>query len=571
MSEYDLALKSFIFLGNEDLNYNQICEDYKTIFVKDILEEHTIDELYKINDETPEQTPSNSTGDNNQEEKGKSEISTNNLNINTKAEDSKGESFPLGDENLTKVNNSKEETKEIKSDFIGKKTKNPRKSKQQKKRKDNVDKISGQFEKKEKKTVNKDNSIKESMKAFILIMKILIEIFGDIIFKKFDCNEILGGVKQNELIKKANVYQILGYNKEYRKILRNAKPKNAEKFNYFLSSNFGFLFDKYFLNDNKFKINGKEETVEEFKTLNYEIPWRRKYVYNNYEEKEKEEKINNFIYFSFLVFNDFKDCEQREVKAEKGLVDYRENRIEKFLIYSKKKKNSESNYEKEKEKFLDLISKTNEELNNDNTLKSGFAFFEEKEKGFEQFMYIKKIIEEKEKKGIKKDTKIENLAPKGSNSNLKVKFKIKKKKIKKNETKDVNSLGKLNFIPNFAVNDKNLEENSKEQKEYPKQGEIRQEPNFIDSKNSKNELLEFESNNSHFFINHENSSHQNVIRFEGTNQDKSNINNHLSQSFSCLRINNEIMELNKNEEYLFGRKLSGFCISKGLNLNLFDN
>ena len=564
MSEYDFEPKSFMFFGNEDVNYNQICEDYKIFSVKDILEEQTQHEFYKIKDETPEQTPSNSTGDNNQEEKEKSEISLNNLNINTKAKGSKGESFPLGDENLTKVNNSKEETKEIKNDFIGKKTKNPRKPKQQKKGNDNVDKISGQLEKKEKKTVNKDNSIKESMKAFILIIKFIIETCGDIIFNKFDCNDILGGVKQNELIRKANLYQILGYNNEYRKILRNAKPKNAEKFNYFLSSNFGFLFDKYFLNDNKFKINGKEETVEEFKTLNYEIPRRRKYVYKDYEEKEKEEKINNFIYSSFLVFNDFKDCEQREVKAEKGLVDYRENIIEKFLIYSKKKKNSESNCEKEKEKFLDLIIKINQELNNDNILKSEFAYFEEKEKGFEQLMYIKKIIEEKEKKRIKKVTKNKNLAPKDSNSNLKVKFNIKKKKIKKNETKDVNSIEKFYFIPNFAVNDKNLEENLKEQKEYPKQGEIRQEQNFIDSKNSKNELLEFESNNSYYFINHENSSDQNVIKFEGTNQDQSNINSHLSQSFSCLRINNDIMELNKNEEYLFGRKLSAFVFQRDL-------
>ena len=40
-----------------------------------------------------------------------------------------------------------------------------------------IDKISGQFEKKENKTVNKDNSIKESMKAFILIMKIFLILF----------------------------------------------------------------------------------------------------------------------------------------------------------------------------------------------------------------------------------------------------------------------------------------------------------------------------------------------------------------------------------------------------------
>jgi hypothetical protein len=94
------------------------------------------------------------------------------------------------------------------------------------------------------------------------------------------------------------------------------------------------LFDKYFLNDRKFNINGKEEEVLEFKTLKDEINRRREKVYNIYDEKEREERINNFIYSSYLVFNDFKDCESREVKAEKGLIDYTQNRIEKFFIYA---------------------------------------------------------------------------------------------------------------------------------------------------------------------------------------------------------------------------------------------
>ena len=66
-------------------------------------------------------------------------------------------------------------------------------------------------------------------------------------------------------------------------------------------------------------INGKEEEVLEFKTLNDEIKRRRKHEYKEYEEKEREERINIFIYSSYLVFNDFKDCESREVKDEEGL------------------------------------------------------------------------------------------------------------------------------------------------------------------------------------------------------------------------------------------------------------
>ena len=526
-------------------NCDKLIDDYKITSIKNKAE----DEIYPKNDETPGQTPSNSTENDSQKEKEEPKSNKNILHVNIEAKDSKEKPLSLDDENLTKAYNYEEDSKESQKKNLGRKTKNPRKQKQQKKGKDNVDIISGKFGEDEKTIEFKsDNSIKQSIRAFILNMKSMFKIGEDITLENFNCNKILGGVKQNKLIRKAKLYQILGYKEEYRKILRNAKPKNAEKFNYFLSSNFGFLFDKYFLNDRKFNINGKEEEVLEFKTLNDEIKRRRKHEYKEYEEKEREERINIFIYFSYLVFNDFKDCESREVKDEEGLKDYTQNRIEKFFIYAKKKKKFEPNIAQEKEKFLNLMGKTNEELNNDNTLKSEFSYFEEKENGFEQFLTIKKIFEEKKKKGNKKVTKNKKLTPKKSNRNLKEIFIIKKKKIKKKETKF------------YQV-----------QKEYFEQEKINQEPNSIGSKNSKSESSELFSDNSHFFNNYQNSSYENINRFEETDQDNLNVNNTLSQSFSGSRRNNDDKFLNKNEEYLFERKFSDFCFSKGLNFNLFEN
>jgi len=556
---------SIIVRKNDEGNCDKLIDDYKITSIKNIAE----DEIYPKNDETPGQTPSNSTENDSQKEKEEPKSNKNILHVNIEAKDSKEKPLSLDDENLTKAYNYEEDSKESQKKNLGRKTKNPRKQKQQKKGKDNVDIISGKFGEDEK-TIefNSDNWIKQSIRAFILRMNPMIGIWGNITLKNFDCNDILRGVKQNKLIRKANLYQILGYKKKYRKILRKANPKNAEKFNYFLSSNFGFLFDKYFLNDLKFKINGKEEEVLEFKTLKDEIKRRREKVYNIYDEKEREERINIFIYSSFLVFNDFKDCESREVRDKEGLKYYTKNRIVKF-----EKKDSEQNIAQEKEKFLNLINKTNVELNNDNTLKSQFSYFEEKEKGFEQFMTIKKIIEEKEKKRNENISKKKKIASKDSNPNpnLKVKFIVKKIKIKKKETKVFNSCEELNFLQNFAVNDKNLEQNYQEQKENFEQEKFIQEPNSIGSKNSKIESLELFSDNSHFFNNYKNSSHENINRFEETDQDNLNVNNTLSQSFSWFSRNNDNMCLNKNEEYLFERKFSDFCFSKGPNLNLFDN
>ena len=420
MNTSKTTTNSHIVLFNVDGNSSQINEEFNRACAKNENEERNKLLFFKKTDEFTYLTSSGKKKDDSKETNKKSEL---NITPMKKVEDSKVENI----ENLTRVKKPKESSSEGQNTFLGKKTKNPNTVKP-KKGKNNVDKIDEEIKKSEKKVkFNSDNSNKEAMKAFLLMIKIIIEISGDFIFNKFDCNDILGGVKQNELVKKAKLYQILGYKDEYRKILENAKPENAEKFNYFLSSNFGFLFDKYFLNNRKFNINGKEEEVLEFKTLKDEIKRRREKVYNIYDEKEREERINIFIYSSFLVFNDFKDCESREVKAEKGLIDYTQNRIEKFqIIYY------EPNLANEKDKFNDLINKTNEELNNDNTLKSEFFYFEEKEKGFDQFMSINKIIEEREKKRNKIATKKKILNSKNTYHNLVEKYGIKELKIEKN-------------------------------------------------------------------------------------------------------------------------------------------
>jgi len=552
--------KSHIVLNNVDGNSSQINDEFDRACAKNEDEERNKLLFYKKADEFTYLTSSGNTKDDIKETNKKSEL---NITPIKKVEDSNVENI----ENLTKVKKPKESSSEGQNTFLGKKTKNPNTVKP-KKGKNNVDKIDEEIKKSEKKVkFNSDNSIKEAIKAFLLKMKSMIEISGDFIFNKFDCNDILGGVKQNELIRKAKLYQILGYKEEYRKILEDAKPEDAEKFNYFLSSNFGFLFDKYFLNNRKFNINGKEEEVLEFKTLKDEINRRREKVYNIYDEKEREARINNFIYSSYLVFNDFKDCQQGEVKAKKGLFDFTKNRIKIFeKIYFG------PNLSKEKEKFINLISKTNEELNKDNTLKSEFSYFEEKERGFEQFISIKKIFEEREKKRNKIATKKKILNSKNTYLNLVEKFCIKEKKIEK-KTKVFNFSKELLYPHNLRINDKNIEQNSERQIEYSELEKIGEEEiNSIDSNNikiedSKLDLDDFNNIKKSVRLRLENDD-----IFEGCNKDKFNFNmnfNYSPKNSIYFKENNDYMNLNKCEGDLSIGKFY-FPFKKG-QLNLFDN
>jgi hypothetical protein len=432
--------KSHTIAENEKGNCTQIYDEYKGASPTNEGEEMSKLIINEINEELAEQARKNNAKYNTQEGKKKPELI-------------KESQHPSGEDNIIQKNCSSDENSPFKGDtskkdsneLIGRKTKRQGKKKKSKATKDNEEITKPIKEDK----LNQDDFFKNAMNAFIWNIKVMIEVDGDIIFNNFQCKEIVGGIIQNELIMKAKLYQVLGYKKKYRKILRKAENKN-KRFYYFLTRQFGFLFEKYFLNSRTFIIEGKEVYVKEFKTLNDEIKRRREKVYEEDDELTRNKKINNFIYCSFLIFNNFKGCQRREPKAE-SLVYYTKNRIAKFLNYTNNEKDSESNFDEEKEKFLKLIGKTSEELKNDDTLKTNFHFFEEG-KGFEQFITLKKNIEENEPKG-KKITKSKKKVSK--NSSMLMKSNIKESKFKNIESKEINLDNKeLSGLDNLETKEK---------------------------------------------------------------------------------------------------------------------
>ena len=245
-----------------------------------------------------------------------------------------------------------ENNSENKKDFISKKRKKTKKSNEKNENKNKKEKYS-----------NRDNSIKEGIKALLLIIKIIIEIFGNITLSKFDCNEFVGGTSQNKILCKSKIYQIFSSNEDYKKILEETEPANPEDkkiFNYFLTRTFNYLFQKYYLNDRVFLIEGKKETITLFRTFSEEKKRRKEKVYELDNEEKKEEKIKNFIDASKLIFNNFEGCKTRE-RAE--LKHYDKIKIDKFENYLKQNNNIIDNKEKEKEKeeIHNLIKKESDE------------------------------------------------------------------------------------------------------------------------------------------------------------------------------------------------------------------
>ena len=243
-----------------------------------------------------------------------------------------------------------ENNSENKKDFISKKRKKTKKSNEKNENKN----------KKEKKS-HRDNSIKEGIKALLLIIKIIIEIFGNITLPKFDCNEFVGGTLQNKILCESKIYQIFSSNEDYKNILEETEPANPEDkkiFNYFLTRTFNYLFQKYYLNDRVFLIEGKKETITLFRTFSEEKKRRKEKVYELDNEEKKEEKIKNFIDASKLIFNNFEGCKTRK-RAK--LKHYDKIEIDKFENYLKQNNNIDNNKEKEKEEIHTPTKKESDE------------------------------------------------------------------------------------------------------------------------------------------------------------------------------------------------------------------
>ena len=232
-------------------------------------------------------------------------------------------------------NSSENTLKKSQNSFISKKrrkTKTPNKTKE----KENKNKKG--------KNSHQDNSIKEAIKALLLIIKIIIEIFGNITLPDFDSNDFVGGTLQNEILCRSKMYQIFAYKDDYKKILENAepnKPEDEKKFNYFLTRNFEELFKEYYNNNKNFLIEGKYETIDLFRTFREEIKRRKEKVYELDDEKKKEEKINNFIEASKLIFNNFKGCKGRHRASLKHYDKIKIDRFDNYLKHNLIKKESD--------------------------------------------------------------------------------------------------------------------------------------------------------------------------------------------------------------------------------------
>ena len=238
--------------------------------------------------------------------------------------------------------NAKIIPKKCKNDFISKKRKNKKKSDGSKKNK------------KEKKTLS-GNSFKEGLKPILLSAKTIIEKKGNIKFPNFDCNYFLGGIKQNKILLKSKMYQIIGYNYEYKQILEKARADNSEDekiLNYFLTSTFEDLFKEYFKNNRDFTIGGKKQTIGLFKIFEEVL---------EHKQKNKEKNIEGFIDASKKVFNNFESCKERLNKVP--LQYYDTVKIERFDYLNIKSLDINENiYELPHIQEEDLIFPDDEEL-----------------------------------------------------------------------------------------------------------------------------------------------------------------------------------------------------------------
>lgn len=153
----------------------------------------------------------------------------------------------------------------------------------------------------------KDIMGNEALNIFLDKIKLNLENFGVIKLKNIDLNKVFRK-KEKESILNLTIKELFCFNKENKAIIEDAIPDNEDLFNFFLSTTLENLFCNYFINCRSFTIKGKKEIIEVFKTLNDTIQEKEnKYIL--YDDVDyQDEKIEEFIYSSFLVFNKFNPC-----------------------------------------------------------------------------------------------------------------------------------------------------------------------------------------------------------------------------------------------------------------------
>lgn len=208
---------------------------------------------------------------------------------------------------------------------------------------------------------NKDNYIKACLKSPYSWLVKLIEKYGGIKLARVNLKNVFGGTTQNKISLERKLYQIICFDEKNKKILINAKPNDEKIFNYFLSSEYKFLLNKYYDNDNNknktFNIDGKDVKIEDFKTFE-EVKKIKKIKYYS------DENIGNFRSAVSIVLNNFEGYEERKPKKEGGCMTKFE--------YIKKFENIEEGNEDNKSfsEFL-ILSENEESINHEHMPRNG--------------------------------------------------------------------------------------------------------------------------------------------------------------------------------------------------------
>ena len=250
---------------------------------------------------------------------------------------------------LLSNNSFNAKSKTERDSFLGKKTtKQKDKSKKAKTKNDS-----------EQEKDNKDNLIKESLKAPFPFFKKMIEKFGNIKhLNDVNLNVVFGGIEQNRLALNSKFYQLLcfdneiydkknkkgneGEEQEYnKKKLENANPENEKYFNYFLTREYKYLYSQYYQKKRVFNIEGNYEIIDDFKTFDEVLAYREKKYYKNDSAGEKLKKIEKFKNISSEIFNDFKNCKKRQPRYPDKFKKFKEKikeEIPRFENYLEKEK-----------------------------------------------------------------------------------------------------------------------------------------------------------------------------------------------------------------------------------------
>ena len=155
---------------------------------------------------------------------------------------------------------------------------------------------------------NKDNYIKTALKAPYSSLVKLIEEYGGKKLKRVNLKNVFGGTEQNKKSIKLTLREIICSNEENEEILKNAKPKDNNIFNYILDSKYKFLLEHYYHNEKEFIINGKNVSIEDFKTFDEVKGSNALKCYSD---------IDNFEYIISMILMDFEGRKGRK-RQKKG-------------------------------------------------------------------------------------------------------------------------------------------------------------------------------------------------------------------------------------------------------------